>query len=154
MEHDVASLFRKLLNSGPRWVRYSAAAALIIGVFLQTVVKSYPDVLARFALITKWEWVVVGLVISFPPAFLWQILKKLMRLPLSNRERAEEYIDIMTLGMREAGLSASFASLYVDMTRAFNEGTIKPNGRTPLNTTPTRFEDFAGEWARAYTEAA
>jgi uncharacterized protein YbjT (DUF2867 family) len=56
--------------------------------------------------------------------------------------------------LEEAGLSASFASLYVDMTRAFNEGTIKPNGRTPLNTTPTRFEDFAGEWARAYTEAA
>jgi hypothetical protein len=131
MEHDVASLFRKLLNSGPRWVRYSAAAALIIGVFLQTVVKSYPDVLARFALITKWEWVVVGLVISFPPAFLWQILKKLMRLPLSNRERAEEYIDIMTLGMREAGLSASdqkffWRSAMSKLMESFNVGASPP----------------------------
>ena len=50
----------------------------------------------------------------------------------------------------QAGLSESFASLYVEMTRAFNEGTVKPrNGRTPENTTPTRFEDFASELADA-----
>jgi hypothetical protein len=37
------------------------------------------------------------------------------------------------------------------MTRSFNEEKIKPlKGRTPENTTPTRFEDFAGELARAY----
>ena len=35
------------------------------------------------------------------------------------------------------------------MTRAFNEGTIKPVC-TRENTTPTRFEDFADEWAGAY----
>ena len=35
------------------------------------------------------------------------------------------------------------------MTRAFNEGTIKPV-RARENTTPTRFEDFADEWASAY----
>ena len=51
----------------------------------------------------------------------------------------------------QAGLSESFASLYVEMTRPFNEGTVKPRqGRTPENTTPTRFEDFAHELARAY----
>lgn len=51
----------------------------------------------------------------------------------------------------QAGVSESFAGLYVDMTRAFNEGTVKPRkGRTPENTTPTRFEDFADELARAY----
>jgi nucleoside-diphosphate-sugar epimerase len=49
----------------------------------------------------------------------------------------------------QAGLSESFAKLYVEMTRAFNEGTIKP-ARTRENTTPTRFEDFAAEWASAY----
>ena len=49
----------------------------------------------------------------------------------------------------QAGLPESFANLYVEMTRAFNEGTIKPN-RTRENTTPTRFEDFADELARAY----
>jgi uncharacterized protein YbjT (DUF2867 family) len=48
----------------------------------------------------------------------------------------------------QAGLSESFAKLYVEMTRAFNEGRIKPT-RTPENTTPTRFEDFANEWASA-----
>jgi uncharacterized protein YbjT (DUF2867 family) len=50
----------------------------------------------------------------------------------------------------QAGLSESFARLYVEMTRAFNEGIIKPD-RRPENTTPTRFEDFAPELARAYT---
>ena len=51
----------------------------------------------------------------------------------------------------QAGLSESFAGLYVEMTRAFNEETVKPRaGRTRENTTPTRFEDFAGDLARAY----
>ena len=46
-------------------------------------------------------------------------------------------------------MSESFAELYVEMTKAFNEGIIKPH-RTPENTTPTRFEDFVGELAQAY----
>ena len=50
----------------------------------------------------------------------------------------------------QAGLSESFARLYVEMTRGFNEGSIKPQSRTAQNTTPTRFEDFASELAGAY----
>ena len=51
----------------------------------------------------------------------------------------------------QAGMSDSFANLYVEMTRAINEEKIKPlKGRTPENTTLTRFEDFAEELARAY----
>ena len=49
----------------------------------------------------------------------------------------------------QAQFSESFARLYVEMTHAFNEGTINP-ARTRENTTPTRFEDFADEWASAY----
>jgi uncharacterized protein YbjT (DUF2867 family) len=49
----------------------------------------------------------------------------------------------------QAQFSESFARLYVEMTRAFNEGTIKP-ARTRENTTPTGFEDFADEWASVY----
>jgi uncharacterized protein YbjT (DUF2867 family) len=49
----------------------------------------------------------------------------------------------------QAGLSESFANLYVEMTRAFNDRTINPR-RTAENTTPTRFEDFADELAQAY----
>ena len=52
----------------------------------------------------------------------------------------------------QAGMSQSFADLYVEMTRAFNSGTIKPH-RTAQNTTPTRFESVASELARAYTAA-
>jgi uncharacterized protein YbjT (DUF2867 family) len=60
-----------------------------------------------------------------------------------------------TKALVQAGMSESFAGLYAEMTRAFNEGRVKPQkGRTPANTTPTRFEDFAGELARAYAAAS
>lgn len=55
------------------------------------------------------------------------------------------------MALVQAGMSQSFAELYVEMTRAFNEGKVKPGkGRNDENTTPTRFEDFAGELAKAY----
>jgi hypothetical protein len=48
-------------------------------------------------------------------------------------------------------MSESFARLYVEMTRAFANGTVVPRkGRNAVNTTPTRFEDFVGELASAY----
>src|SRR5215831_2600949 len=60
----------------------------------------------------------------------------------------------MAKALVQGGLSQSFANLYVALTRALNEETIKPRkGRTPENTTPTRFEDFVGELARAYEAA-
>jgi uncharacterized protein YbjT (DUF2867 family) len=49
----------------------------------------------------------------------------------------------------QAGFSQSFANLYVEMTRGFNEGTVKPR-RTAENTTTTRFEDFADELEQAH----
>lgn len=50
------------------------------------------------------------------------------------------------------GLSKSMASLYVEMSRGFNEGRIKSvEGRNARNSTPTRFEDFvANVLAPAY----
>jgi uncharacterized protein YbjT (DUF2867 family) len=60
----------------------------------------------------------------------------------------------MAKALVQAGLSESFAGLYVEMTRSFNEGKVKPSeDRKPENTTPTRFEDFAGELAGAYRAA-
>jgi len=70
-----------------------------------------------------------------------------------------EYVQLSDAGMAwalmQAGFSESFANLYVQMTRAFNEGRVKPRkGRTSENTTPTPFEDFADELARSYRAAA
>lgn len=56
-----------------------------------------------------------------------------------------------TRALVNAGLSESFATLYSDMTRAFNEGIVKPS-RNHENTTATRFEDFAKELAHAYQQ--
>jgi uncharacterized protein YbjT (DUF2867 family) len=54
----------------------------------------------------------------------------------------------------QMGISANMAGLYAEMARAFNEGKIKSReGRRPENTTPTRFEDFAQDLARAYQAA-
>jgi eukaryotic-like serine/threonine-protein kinase len=64
-------------------------------------------------------------------------------------------LKIIKLGMDTKSVIARFANLYVEMTRVFNEGKVKPQrGRIPDNSTPTQFEDFAGELARAYAEAA
>jgi uncharacterized protein YbjT (DUF2867 family) len=52
------------------------------------------------------------------------------------------------------GISQNVAGLYAEMARAINEGKVKSlEGRQPGNTTPTRFEDFAGELARAFQAA-
>ena len=54
----------------------------------------------------------------------------------------------------QMGLSANMAALYAEMARAFNDGKIRSReGRKPENTTPTRFEDFAEDLARAYEAA-
>ena len=74
-----------------------------------------------------------------------------MRIFRIDRHTRSRYAD-EAKALAQAGLSESFAGLYVEMTRAFNEGKIKP-WRNPENTTPTRFEDFVGELARAYEAA-
>jgi uncharacterized protein YbjT (DUF2867 family) len=51
----------------------------------------------------------------------------------------------------QAGLSADVSRLYVEMSRSFNDGLVKPvGGRTAASTTPTTFEAFAPELAAAY----
>ena len=49
-----------------------------------------------------------------------------------------------------AGLSTDFASLYLDMTRAFNAQRIHPDPGNDRDSTPTDFEDFAAHLAAAY----
>lgn len=51
----------------------------------------------------------------------------------------------------QAGLTPDLAGLYVEMSRAFNDGIVKVvGGRTPASTTPTTFESFSKEVAAAY----
>ena len=55
-------------------------------------------------------------------------------------------------GMTGMGLQAEMADLYVEMSRAFNEGTVKATQpRSPATTTPTTVEQFAEKvFAPAY----
>jgi uncharacterized protein YbjT (DUF2867 family) len=56
--------------------------------------------------------------------------------------------------LEQAGLSKDLARLYAEMSKAFNDGIVKPvGGRTPASTTPTTFETFAGELAAAFGPA-
>ncbi|GJL52280.1 MAG: hypothetical protein NPIRA01_35070 [Nitrospirales bacterium] len=57
----------------------------------------------------------------------------------------------MAPALIEAGFSESFAHLYVEMTRGFNNGNFKSSeGRNPENSTLIRFEDFVDELAEAF----
>ncbi|HEY5878636.1 MAG TPA: NAD(P)H-binding protein [Nakamurella sp.] len=57
----------------------------------------------------------------------------------------------MIESLGQAGFSAGVADDYVAFSRAFSEGNLTDHVvRTPQNTTPTRFEDFAIDWAIAY----
>jgi hypothetical protein len=63
------------------------------------------------------------------------------------------YIELVR-ALRQAGFSEDVAGLYAELARAINEGRVRSrDGRTPESTTPTRFEDFADELARAYQAA-
>jgi len=53
--------------------------------------------------------------------------------------------------LTQFGFSENIATLEVEVARAANEGRLgAQERRNPENTTPTRFEDFADELARAY----
>jgi uncharacterized protein YbjT (DUF2867 family) len=60
----------------------------------------------------------------------------------------------LTATFVQMGFSADVARTYVDLVRALSDGTVTSvEGRTATNTTPTRFEDFAGELAAAFAHA-
>lgn len=62
----------------------------------------------------------------------------------------EDMVGALVVG----GFSEDLARLYVELGQAINAGRVRSlEGRTPANTTPTRFEDFADELARAYATA-
>jgi uncharacterized protein YbjT (DUF2867 family) len=53
-------------------------------------------------------------------------------------------------GMKGAGFSEDAARLFVEMSQAFNEGMINPQPGSERVKTPTTFEAFAKDFARAY----
>lgn len=72
---------------------------------------------------------------------------------------ALEYVQLseteMAGALTQMGISEDFAALHVECARALSDGTVRfREGRTLENTTPTRFEDFAEELARAYLATA
>lgn len=56
--------------------------------------------------------------------------------------------------MRENGTSTDASRCFIEMSKALNEGIFNVNRpRTPQNTTPTSFEEFAKTFAEAYAAA-
>jgi uncharacterized protein YbjT (DUF2867 family) len=114
--------------------------------------RDIADVAARALAARDWEGVVVRELLgprdlSFAEAtrILGEHIGKpelaYIQLPYADEAKA----------LVQAGVSESFADLYIEMTRAINEGRLQSRaGRTPENTSPTRFQDFAPELARAY----
>jgi uncharacterized protein YbjT (DUF2867 family) len=53
------------------------------------------------------------------------------------------------------GFSPDLAQLFIEMSEAINDGLLQPTqGRTPMTTTPTTFEEFAATLAEAYNRGA
>ena len=117
--------------------------------------RDVADVAAKALMALDWKGVVVRELLG-PRDLSYREATRILGERIGKPDLA--YVQLSYAEMAEAlvqaGLSPSFAGLYVAMTRAFNEGTVAPRaGRTPENTTPTRFEDFAGDLARAYQAA-
>jgi uncharacterized protein YbjT (DUF2867 family) len=117
--------------------------------------RDIADVAARALLARDWDGITVRELLG-PRDLSYAEATRLLGARIGRPDLA--YLQLpsadMAAALVEAGLSASFAGLYVEMERSFNEGRVKPRaGRTPANTTPTPFEDFAGEFARAYQAA-
>jgi uncharacterized protein YbjT (DUF2867 family) len=49
-------------------------------------------------------------------------------------------------GLKSAGLSSDVSRLYVEMSKAINDGRMAGIARTPQNTTPTSLEQFCDEF--------
>ncbi len=68
------------------------------------------------------------------------------RVGLPNLEYVQFPYDDHAAALVQAGFSHDVARLFAEMSRAFNEGRMKPHEtRGPANTTPTRFETFVDE---------
>jgi uncharacterized protein YbjT (DUF2867 family) len=64
------------------------------------------------------------------------------------------YVDIEK-ALLGKGFSPDLAKLFVEMSRGFNDGLMKPTqGRSPKTTTPTAFEEFAKGLASVYNAGA
>ena len=63
--------------------------------------------------------------------------------------------DVAAKGMEAAGISPDVSRLFIEMSRALNEGLFAVNRpRRPENTTPTSIEEFADIFAAAFEAAA
>jgi uncharacterized protein YbjT (DUF2867 family) len=117
--------------------------------------RDVADVAAQALIARDWQGVVVRELLGQRDLTHREVARILgERIGKPDLQYIQLSYDEMAESLVQAGMSASFARLYVEMTRAFNEGTVGPGTRrTPENTTPTRFEEFADELASAYLAA-
>jgi hypothetical protein len=97
--------WRKLLNICPRWVRVCVPASVLVGACLNVLAKLFNGGftnMLNLQNLSLYDWPLIGCVLVFPAAFVWRQYTGAMNSPL---DRAEEYVRIIKLGMREAELS-------------------------------------------------
>jgi uncharacterized protein YbjT (DUF2867 family) len=117
--------------------------------------RDIADVAARALLARAWQGVAVRELLGQRDLTHREVARILgERIGKPDLEYVQLPYDEMAESLVQAGMSPSFASLYVEMTRAFNEGTVGPGTpRSSENTTPTPFEAIADELARAHQAA-
>lgn len=114
--------------------------------------RDIADVAAQALLARDWNGVVVRELLG-PRDLSYAEATRILGARIGKPDLAYVQLSSAELveALQQAGFSASLAQLSAELARAINaRQVVSLAGRRPESTTPTRFEDFAEELARAY----
>ena len=101
---DLSEWWRQISEYLPPWARVTFLSSVPIGEGLHQLANLlHPSI--DYAAVSEWGWPIFGMFIAFPPVFLWRIFgRRILRVP-DTFEMAQEYILIIKMALKEAGLS-------------------------------------------------
>jgi hypothetical protein len=113
---DMTLIARRCMALLPAWARVTLIGSAIAGECLRSVVTLFRpaldkdlDGVVNVRDFPVYGWWFLGILICFPSVWFFRFLRRLFQPRLSPYERAEEYIAIIKLALRESGLSRAEA---------------------------------------------
>jgi hypothetical protein len=86
-----------------------------------------------YASVAPWDWAIFGMFICFPPVWLWRTGQRIWAGGTNNYDRAQQYISIIKLAMKEAKLSRTeqmfqWRAVFAKLANEFRVGAAPPSG--------------------------
>jgi hypothetical protein len=118
-------------------MKASLAASLITGECLhalaqvfEPIIQSHLSGIVNIASIGQFQWLMIGFPLAMPVAFAWHTWR-VRFWGATALEKAEEYIAVLKLGVREANLPKAQQNLYWNaalsrLARDFSVGSMPP----------------------------